>query len=31
MAIHWAGEGARNKWMFWDGIYLHYEMGYKLQ
>lgn len=31
MAIHWAGEGARNKWLFWDGINLHYEMGYKLQ
>jgi pyrroloquinoline-quinone synthase len=31
MAIHWAGEGARMKWLFWDGIYLHYEMGYKLQ
>lgn len=31
LAIHWAGEGARRKWLFWDGIYLHYEMGYKLQ
>lgn len=31
MAIHWAGEGARNKWLFWDGINVHYEMGYKLQ
>jgi len=31
MAIHWAGEGARMKWMFWDGINLHYEVGYKLQ
>lgn len=31
MAIHWAGEGARMKWLFWDGIYLHYEMGYRLQ
>ena len=26
-----AGDGARMKWLFWDGIYLHYEMGYKLQ
>jgi pyrroloquinoline-quinone synthase len=31
LAIYWAGEGARMKWLFWDGIYLHYEMGYKLQ
>lgn len=31
LAIHWAGEGARMKWLFWDGIYLNYEMGYKLQ
>ncbi|MBM3509415.1 MAG: hypothetical protein FJX61_04650 [Alphaproteobacteria bacterium] len=31
MAIHYAGEGARMKWMFWDGINLHYELGYKLQ
>jgi len=30
-AIWWAGEGARMKWLFWDGIYLNYEMGYKLQ
>ena len=22
MAIHWAYEGARNKWLFWDGINL---------
>lgn len=31
MAIHWAREGARLKYMFWDGINLHYEVGYKLQ
>ena len=31
LAIHWAREGARMKWMFWDGINLHYEVGYKLQ
>ncbi len=31
MAIRFAGDGARMKWMFWDGIHLHYELGYKLQ
>jgi len=31
MAIHWAGEGARLKYLFWDGINLNYEVGYKLQ
>ena len=31
LAIHYAREGARMKWLFWDGINLHYEMGYKLQ
>jgi len=31
LAIHWAGEGARMKYLFWDGINLHYEMGYRLQ
>ena len=31
MAIHWAGEGARLKYLFWDGINLHYDVGYKLQ
>ena len=31
MAIYWAREGARLKYMFWDGINLHYEVGYKLQ
>ena len=31
LAIHWAREGARMKWMFWDGITLHYEMGHRLQ
>ncbi len=31
MAIHWAREGARLKYMFWDGINIHYEMGYRLQ
>ena len=31
LAIHWAREGARMKWLFWDGIALHYETGYRLQ
>ena len=31
MAIHYAREGARLKYMFWDGINIHYEMGYALQ
>ena len=30
-AIHWAYESARMRWLYFDGIYLHYEMGYKLQ
>ena len=29
-AIHWAREGARMRWFHFDGIYLHYEMGYSL-
>ena len=29
-AIHWAREGARMRWFHFDGIYMHYEMGYKL-
>lgn len=29
-AIHWAYEGARMRWLYFDGIYLHYEMNYKL-
>ncbi len=31
MALHWAREGARMKYLFWDGINLHYERGYRLQ
>jgi pyrroloquinoline-quinone synthase len=31
MALHWARESARLRWFYFDGIYLHYEMGYKLQ
>lgn len=29
-AIHWAYESARMRWLYFDGIYLHYEMNYKL-
>jgi pyrroloquinoline-quinone synthase len=29
-ALHWAYEGARMRWLYFDGIYLHYEMGYRL-
>jgi pyrroloquinoline-quinone synthase len=29
-AIHWARESARMRWFYFDGIYLHYELGYKL-
>lgn len=28
--IHWAREGARMRWFHFDGIFLHYEMGYAL-
>lgn len=31
LAIHWAREGARMKYLFWDGINVHYEIGYRLQ
>lgn len=31
MALHYASEGARMKYLFWDGINLHYDVGYKLQ
>jgi pyrroloquinoline-quinone synthase len=31
MAIHWAREAARMRWFYFDGIYLHYELGYKLR
>ena len=30
-AVHYAREGARMRWFYFDGIYLHYEMGYDLQ
>jgi pyrroloquinoline quinone (PQQ) biosynthesis protein C len=29
-AIHFARESARMRWFYFDGIYLHYEQGYKL-
>jgi pyrroloquinoline-quinone synthase len=29
-ALHWAYESARMRWFYFDGIYLHYEMNYKL-
>ena len=29
--IHFARESAKMRWFHFDGIYLHYEMGYKLQ
>ena len=30
MALYWARQGARRKYFFWDGINLHYEIGYSL-
>jgi pyrroloquinoline quinone (PQQ) biosynthesis protein C len=30
MAIHFARESARRRWFYFDGIYLHYELGYRL-
>ncbi len=30
-AIHYARESARMRWFYFDGIYLHYELGYALQ
>lgn len=30
-AIYWARESARMRWFYFDGIYLHYELGYKLR
>ena len=30
-AIHFARESARMRWFYFDGIYLHYEQGYRLQ
>ena len=30
MAIHYARESAKMRWFYFDGIYLHYETGYKL-
>ena len=30
LAVHWARESAKMRWLYFDGIYLHYEMGYAL-
>jgi pyrroloquinoline-quinone synthase len=30
MAINYARESARMRWFYFDGIYLHYELGYSL-
>ena len=29
-AVHFARESARMRWFYFDGIYLHYELGYSL-
>jgi len=31
MAVHYARESARMRWFYFDGIYLHYELGYSLR
>lgn len=31
MCIHFARESAKKRWFHFDGIFLHYEMGYSLQ
>jgi len=31
LAIHYARESARMRWFYFDGIYLHYELGYPLR
>ncbi len=30
-ALYYVRESARRRWFYFDGIFLHYEMGYKLQ
>ena len=30
LAVHWAYEGARMRWFYFDGIFMHYENGYAL-
>lgn len=30
LALYWAYESARMRWLHFDGIFLHYEMGYNL-
>ena len=29
-AVYWARESARFRWLYFDGVYLHYEKGYSL-
>ena len=31
LAVHYARESAKMRWFFFDGIYIHYEMGYALR
>ena len=31
LAVNFARESARMRWLFFDGIYIHYEMGYSLR
>ena len=31
LCVHFARESAKMRWFHFDGIYLHYEMGYELQ
>lgn len=31
LAIHYARESAKRRWFYFDGIYLHYELGYALR
>ena len=30
LTLHWAYESARMRWFYFDGIHMHYEMGYPL-
>lgn len=30
LALYWVGESARMRWFHFDGIYMHYELGYSL-
>jgi hypothetical protein len=31
MTQKWARESAKMRWFYFDGIYLHYDLGYKLR